>query len=228
MRVVYLVILLFLGLVSNGQSFDDSYYQGYNILFSRAQQSFNMNYGKSTFFEKNDKIALHTALKVGITKHGEKIVYNTPNVKDDDLKDKIENYSLFFGSLNLNLGVSYNLTEDFLVGLESDLLGFNLSSNSEGRFLPSLASQNDGPTRDEKVAFYKPNQTNLMLFSKKNQGVIQNALYALVVTDFAVFKFSISHISTHIKTDSFIGHKGNNRFVNNDFLIGIGITSNIF
>jgi len=226
MRVAFITLLLMVTLSSNGQSFSNSYYYGYNVAASLNQASVNINAGKSSFIDKKNKFGIHSAIKIGLTRLAEKAIYATPNATDKSAIDKIKKADIRFANVNLNLGVSYTLSANWMVGAETDLLGFNWSEKANGEFNPSDFSKKDGPTRIATPTSFKVNNTNLMLFSDKNKGVIQSALYGQYKTGKLCFKLSISYASTQIKTDSFIGNKGNNRFVNNDFLLGLGAVYN--
>lgn len=226
MRIAFISMFLLVALSSNGQSFGNSYFYGFNIHLSPVQGLANFNAGKSVFIDKKNKLGIHTSIKIGAARLSKEAIYITPNESDKLAKDKIKKADFMYASLNLNLGASYSLSANWMVGAETDLLGFNLSEKATGEFSPSAFSKNNGPTRSVTSTGFKVNNTNLMLFSDKNKGVIQNAIYGQYFTDKMSFKLSLSYVSTHIITDTFIGNKGNNIFVNNDLSFGLGMVYN--
>jgi hypothetical protein len=226
MRVALLSIFLLVSLSSNGQSFSNSYYYGFNVTASPIQATINVNAGKSSFIDKKNKFGIHSSIKIGLTRLGSKVIYTTPNESDILAIDKIKKSDIRFANVNLNFGMSYNLSASWMIGVETDLLGFNWSEKAKGEFSPSDYSRSNGPTRVDTSARFKVNNTNLMLFSDKNKGAIQNAIYGQYTNGAISFKFSIAYISTSIKTDTFIGNKGNSRFVNNDISLGLGMVYN--
>lgn len=224
MRIALFSLVLFFALSSKGQSMSNSYYFGSNVAFSPIQVAIHMNAGKSAFIDDKNKFGVNTSIKLGGGRFTDKAIFVTPNEIDKATIDKIKKSEILYANISLNLGATYKLSTKWMIGVETDLLGFNLSGNSKAEFIPSESSIKNGPTRNAVETEVKLNNTNLMLFSNKNKGIIQNSIF--IQNDFG-FKFSITHISTQIKTDSFIGNKGNNYFTNKDFLIGVGFIHKI-
>lgn len=148
-----------------------------------------------------------------------KYLYYSDNNIDTFNLDQTSQYAI-----NVGLQLKYWITDDFGIGIKTDIFGSSAGDGRGGDYIPGYEAKLQGKkTLPDKLA--RPYSTNVFGFSKNGRGTFGSELFAdYIYLGIIHLRAALSFLQSEYRTTEVLGISSNQRFryTSTSFAFGFG------